>query len=308
MGIIEEIKDMDYDELVRLRGELDRRIYEKAIMRGYKDGFKDGQKSERDRMSLLDGKIDAKSQESTNTIDYRRAFKIACTLLNGDVLYGVDRDKIFELMTQKDGVVSNSSYEEYILSHLQELDKGQYASNSEISNKLENSTSSDDCISRADALRLAKNEYLRGWHDALSKALSEKYSIHCEEGIFSVIQEETIKGLGLSMDCALSKDVESYMSTIPSVTPQETRWIPCSERMPKEREWPGTKRFGTTISDEVYVTLETSDGKRFCDHIMFQNGKIDLPKQAELDLIYNGTKAIAWMPLPKPFDSQESEG
>lgn len=77
-----------------------------------------------------------------------------------------------------------------------------------------------DCISREDALRVAKNEYLRGWHNALCKALREKYSIHCEEGNFSVIQEETITGLGLSMNCAVGKDVESYMSTISSVTPK----------------------------------------------------------------------------------------
>lgn len=95
------------------------------------------------------------------------------------------------------------------------------------SNKLGNSTSSDDCISRANALRVAKNEYLRGWHNALCKALSEKYSIHCEEGDFSVIQEETITGLGLSMNCAVGKDVESYMSSIPSVTPIRPKghWI-----------------------------------------------------------------------------------
>lgn len=71
--------------------------------------------------------------------------------------------------------------------------------------------SCEDCISRADALRVAKNEYLRGWHNALCKAL--------EEGNFSVIQEETITGLGLSMDCAVGKDVESYMSDLPSATP-----------------------------------------------------------------------------------------
>ena len=74
---------------------------------------------------------DAKYKEPTNMIDYRRAFKIACDLLNGAVLYGVDTDKIFELMMQKDGIVSNSSYEDYILNHLQELDQGQYASSSE---------------------------------------------------------------------------------------------------------------------------------------------------------------------------------
>lgn len=85
----------------------------------------------------------------------------------------------------------------------------------------------EDCISRANALRVAKNEYLRGWHNALCKALSEKYSIHCEEGNFSVIQEETITGLGLSMDCAVGKDVESYMSTMPPVTPtlKKGKWV-----------------------------------------------------------------------------------
>ncbi len=95
----------------------------------------------------------------------------------------------------------------------------------------ETPTGSDDCISRADALRVAKNEYLRGYHNALCKALSEKYSIHCEEGNFSVIQEETITGLGLSMNCALGKDVESYMSTMPSVTPIRPKgyWIDHSD-------------------------------------------------------------------------------
>lgn len=94
-------------------------------------------------------------------------------------------------------------------------------------NKSEIPIGSDDCISRADALRVSKNEYLRGWHNALCKAFCETYSIHCEEGNFSVIQEETITGLGLSMDCALGKDVESYMSTIPSVKPirPKAHWI-----------------------------------------------------------------------------------
>ena len=59
-------------------------------------------------------------------IDYRRAFKIACELLNGATLYGVDANKIFEIMMDKDGVITNDSYEKYILNHLQELDHGQY--------------------------------------------------------------------------------------------------------------------------------------------------------------------------------------
>jgi len=105
--------------------------------------------------------IKALEQEPTNTIDYHRAFKIACDLLSGGILFGVDTDKIFELMMQKDGIVSNSSYEEYILTHMQELDQGQYASSSEKSNKSEISTGSIakndlavDCISRNTVLTL----------------------------------------------------------------------------------------------------------------------------------------------------------
>lgn len=88
---------------------------------------------------------------------------------------------------------------------------------------------------------------------------------------------------------------------------QEQQWVLCSERMPEEREWIGTKKFGTTISDEVYVTLETISGKRFCDHIRFQNGKFSLSKQAELDAISKGTKPIAWMKLPEPYQPKDGE-
>lgn len=58
--------------------------------------------------------------------DYHRAFKIACELLNGAILYGVDSEKIFETMMKKDKMVDNKSYEKYILSHMDELDHGQY--------------------------------------------------------------------------------------------------------------------------------------------------------------------------------------
>jgi hypothetical protein len=68
-------------------------------------------------------------------IDYKRAFKIACELLNGAVLYGVGKDSIFETMMTKDGAVDNESYEEYILSHMDELDHGQYAPQAENGDK-----------------------------------------------------------------------------------------------------------------------------------------------------------------------------
>lgn len=58
--------------------------------------------------------------------DYKRAFYIACDLLIGANFYGIDADKIFEICMKKDGVVSASSYREYIFNHLDEIDHGEY--------------------------------------------------------------------------------------------------------------------------------------------------------------------------------------
>ena len=52
---------------------------------------------------------------------YKKAFRIACELLNGSVLYGYDTDRIFEEIMKKDGVVSSESYEEFILKNLNRL-------------------------------------------------------------------------------------------------------------------------------------------------------------------------------------------
>ena len=78
-------------------------------------------------------------------------------------------------------------------------------------------------------------------------------------------------------------------------------WILCSERMPEEREWIGTKHFGTTISDEVYVTFEAPSGERFAKHIMFQNGRLSSCDQRVMDTVFKGAKPIAWRPHPEPY-------
>lgn len=88
---------------------------------------------------------------------------------------------------------------------------------------------------------------------------------------------------------------------------EQTKWIPCSVRMPEEHEWIGTKEFGTTISDEVYVTFENSEGKRFVKHLKFQNGKLGIFDQNKIDAFYKGSVPIAWMPLPKPYNAESEE-
>ena len=88
---------------------------------------------------------------------------------------------------------------------------------------------------------------------------------------------------------------------------QEPKWIPVSERLPEEREWVGTKRFGTTKSDEVYVTFECPDGNRFTEHLMFQNGKVPPHEQRKIEAFNRGAVPIAWMPLPEPYRAESEE-
>lgn len=99
---------------------------------------------------------------------------------------------------------------------------------------------------------------------------------------------------------AYSRD-RKRLCELPSVQP-EPQWVPVSERMPEEHEWLGTKKFGTTISDEVYVTFENEKGERFCEHMKFQNGELSRYDQFHMDTWFKGSKPIAWMPLPKPFE------
>ena len=43
-------------------------------------------------------------------------------------------------------------------------------------------------------------EYRKGWHDAISKALDEAYDIDIDGERFTVVQEETLLGLGMASE------------------------------------------------------------------------------------------------------------
>lgn len=96
-------------------------------------------------------------------------------------------------------------------------------------------------------------------------------------------------------------DTEAILRRLPPAQ----QWILCSEKMPEEYEWDGTKMFGTTISNEVYVTFETLDGERFTEHISFQNGKLSPAEEKYIKAWYGGAKPIAWMPLPEPYKTHK---
>lgn len=61
---------------------------------------------------------------------YKRAFRIACDLLNGSVIYGIDNDSLFGHLLDTEGVVSYMTYEKFILNNLD-----RFSDNDEIRSK-----------------------------------------------------------------------------------------------------------------------------------------------------------------------------
>ncbi len=79
------------------------------------------------------------------------------------------------------------------------------------------------------------------------------------EAVKIILDMETHNSISKKMIISVCK----WLVEIAEKAVSPYRWIPCSERMPEEHEWLGTKKFGTTISDEVYVTFENEKGERF---------------------------------------------
>ena len=84
------------------------------------------------------------------------------------------------------------------------------------------------------------------------------------------------------------------------------QWTPVSEGLPKEKEWIGTKKFGTTKSDNIFITFE-ADGHRFIRLMSLQNGEPSSSDKFILNTLYEDWKMIAWMPLPQPYRGEREE-
>ncbi len=94
-----------------------------------------------------------------------------------------------------------------------------------------------------------------------------------------------------------------WLKELKSLKPKTGKWIPVSERLPEEREWVGTKSFGTTKSDTILMTFDV-DGTRFVKPLSLQNGKLSRPDAQTMDAIYKGWKMVAWMPMPEPYKGE----
>ena len=120
----------------------------------------------------------------------------------------------------------------------------------------------------------------------------------------SLREEQCNKVCRILYDVLVNRPTErdSLIVAVRKAFEAEPQWVPVTERMPEEHEWLGTKRFGTTKSDEVYVTFENPKGERFCRHLSFQNGKLSAFDQSTIDAFFKGSRPVAWKPLPEPFN------
>ena len=100
-----------------------------------------------------------------------------------------------------------------------------------------------------------------------------------------------------------SKQYEALTIAISSLEKQEqNRWIPCSVRLPVEKDAGILKKLGTDKrSDYVLATVEVK-GERMTVTACTYDGKWDW----NMKYAFPDYKVIAWRPLPEPYQEKES--
>lgn len=96
----------------------------------------------------------------------------------------------------------------------------------------------------------------------------------------------------------MNKAICKRIKGIPPVNPQEPKWIPVSERLP-EKNMPCLVSTGKLCLTQIAIY---SDLMGTIDHRIFYQG--DYGHENFVDITQY---VIAWMPLPKPYEPQESD-
>ena len=150
-----------------------------------------------------------------------------------------------------------------------------------------------DLISRAGAIEAMGEAIADGcsWYDALEALPSadavDVNKAHEEEHL-------TIINRLNELQYAIAKTQTVVGKMVVEAEAVEGEWIPCSERLPKEKQ-------------EVYVTvyfIEGDTGRAY--GYMDGFGRWHLYSTVE-GTLNSGYEVIAWMPLPKPYEGSDDE-
>ena len=88
---------------------------------------------------------------------------------------------------------------------------------------------------------------------------------------------------------------------LPSAQPEQ-RWIPCSERLPEEKDAGILKKLGTSKRSEYVLATVEVKGERMTVTACTYDGEWDW----KMKYAFPDYKIIAWMPLPEPYQKGES--
>ena len=84
---------------------------------------------------------------------------------------------------------------------------------------------------------------------------------------------------------------------------QESRWIPCSERLPEEKDAGILKKLGTEKRSEYVLATVEVKGERMTVTACTYDGKWDW----KMKYAFPDFKVVAWMPLPEPYREERRE-
>ena len=133
-----------------------------------------------------------------------------------------------------------------------------------------------------------------GWFIVGIDTPEGSYTYHYEDNYFSLFDCKELER-GKHWDGHTEKDVTRLLS-LPSAQP-EPHWIPCSERLPEEKDAGILKKLGTNKrSDYVIATVEAK-GERMAVTACTYDGVWHWDKK----YAFPDFKVVAWMPMPGPY-------
>ena len=98
-------------------------------------------------------------------------------------------------------------------------------------------------------------------------------------------------------------DICEMIQNFPPIEPERKKgkWIPCSERLPKEKDTGILKKLGIEKrSEDVLATVEVKGGRMTVTACTY-DGKWDW----NMKYAFPDYKVIAWMPFPEPYTERQ---
>ena len=97
-------------------------------------------------------------------------------------------------------------------------------------------------------------------------------------------------------------EVRDRLKALPSAQPEQ-RWIPCSERLPEEKDAGILKKLGTSKRSEYVLATVEVKGERMTVTVCTYDGEWDW----NMKYAFPDYKIIAWMPFPEPYREERTE-